>query len=765
MFSSSKFCRHFRHRKPDKCSRNYFSFDTNRKNSARIRFGEFILIFGRRENFVYSSITLKKLFSLFGTFVLTFLLAAGIFAAPGNLDRTFGTSGKAVLPVTGAEKAQDAIVQPDGKIVVVGGTTPTDGNWDFLIQRYNSDGTLDANFGNSGNVVLPIGTMSEVAYAVTLQSDGKIVAVGYIQLPTGYTDIGVVRLLTDGQPDQTFGTAGVKVFSVTDSSDIAVDVEMQTLGGLERIIVGSYTGTANTKFSVARLTANGELDATFGDGGVKSVAVGGVTDILRGIAIDSEAKIVAAGSSRFDFGPNGFRDDFAIVRFFSDGHLDTNFGNGGKVITQMSGNAQARSVVVQQVGNSEKYVIGGFARNGSSNDFALARYNDSGTLDTTFGANGKAYTNFPTLQEEQIHKLLLQSDQKVIGVGFTNIGSNRNFALARYNTNGALDTTFGSCGTISTELGTNTDIAYGATLQPDGKIIAVGESVTTATSADFAIVRYTSGGQAAAANADFDGDGKEDVAVYRPSEGVWYMNCSCQGFRAVQFGLEGDIPQAADYDGDGRTDQAVYRGGTWYIKRSSDTHVTILQFGLPEDIPTVGDYDGDEKADISVWRPSTGVWYVLRSSDNNYTATEFGLNGDRPVAADYDGDGLTDLAIYRNGGWWIKKSSDTSGNFNFVPFGVASDKPLTGDFDGDGKSDFSVYRASEGRWYQQLAQTIKITPWGIATDTPVAADYDGDGKTDIAVYRDGYWYIRNNVNNSYKVVRFGLSNDIPVVVR
>ena len=100
---------------------------------------------------------------------------------------------------------------------------------------------------------------------------------------------------------------------------------------------------------------------------------------------------------------------------------------------------------------------------------------------------------------------------------------------------------------------------------------------------------------------------------------------------------------------------------------------------------------------------------------------------------------------------------------SFIPFGIETDTPLTGDFDGDGRSDFNVYRASEGTWYQQLSNTIKITRWGISTDKAAPADYDGDGKADIAVFRDGLWYILNGSNNTYKVVNFGLSGDIPVV--
>lgn len=161
--------------------------------------------------------------------------------------------------------------------------------------------------------------------------------------------------------------------------------------------------------------------------------------------------------------------------------------------------------------------------------------------------------------DEQIQKVLANPGGKLTVVGHTYVGSNRNFAAARFNSNGSLDTTFGACGKVVTDLGSNSDLAYGGALQSDGKIIAVGESIgTSATRALFATVRYTNGGQATATNNDFDGDGKEDLSVYRPSEGVWYANCACQGFRAVKFGLPGDIPQAGDFDGDGRTDQAVF---------------------------------------------------------------------------------------------------------------------------------------------------------------------------------------------------------------
>ncbi|HMS43758.1 MAG TPA: delta-60 repeat domain-containing protein, partial [Pyrinomonadaceae bacterium] len=225
--------------------------------------------FGNLKNYKYISSLLAIIF-----------LSINSFAAKGNLDRTFGDWGKAISYVNGAEKAFDAAVQTDGKIVVVGGVAVNSATWDFLVQRYNPDGTLDVNFGNAGKSALVISPRSEVANAVLIQRDGKIVVAGYIQQPDNYGDYCIVRLLPNGQLDQTFGESGVKILSITQTTDIPVSLAMQTLSGVDRIIVGGYVGTANTQFSVSRLNLNGQLDTTFGDGGTKSVSFGISNDIL-----------------------------------------------------------------------------------------------------------------------------------------------------------------------------------------------------------------------------------------------------------------------------------------------------------------------------------------------------------------------------------------------------------------------------------------------------------------------------------------------------
>src|SRR5688572_8116595 len=163
--------------------------------------------------------------------------------------------------------------------------------------------------------------------------------------------------------------------------------------------------------------------------------------------------------------------------------------------------------------------------------------------------------------------------------------------------------------------------------------------------------------------ADFDGDGSNDFAVFRPSEGVWY-SLNSAGFGASAFGTAGDKVVSADYDGDGRTDSAVFRNvdglGIWQIKRSSDAGVTATQFGLSTDIATRGDFDGDGINDLAVYRPSTGIWYVKNSSNTSYTIVRFGLEGDKPLPLDTDGDGRDDIAVFRpsDGNWYWLRSSD-----------------------------------------------------------------------------------------------------------
>ncbi len=265
--------------------------------------------------------------------------------------------------------------------------------------------------------------------------------------------------------------------------------------------------------------------------------------------------------------------------------------------------------------------------------------------------------------------------------------------------------------------------------------------------------------------ADFDGDNKSDVSVYRPSDGNWYINRSTAGFVSLHFGISTDIPTPGDFDGDGKADTAVWRpsNGTWYRQNSSDGTGSAIQFGTANDIPQAADFDGDGKTDIAVWRPSSGTWFWINSSNSQVNGVQFGQNGDLPVVGDYDGDSKADLAVYRpSNGTWYRMNSLTS-QFIAVPFGLSTDLPVPADYDGDGKLDVAVFRPSDGTWYRLNSgngQFVAVQ-FGTNQDVPVPGDYDGDGKYDIAVFRSGTWYL-NGSTAGFSAVSFGVGSDVPI---
>ncbi len=273
------------------------------------------------------------------------------------------------------------------------------------------------------------------------------------------------------------------------------------------------------------------------------------------------------------------------------------------------------------------------------------------------------------------------------------------------------------------------------------------------------------------ARADFDGDGKSDISVFRPSEGNWYLNRSTAGFGVVKWGISTDKIVPGDYDGDGKTDFAVFRKGensTWYIFNSASNTVRAELWGASNleqpilfDTLVQGDYDGDGKTDLAVWRITDNLseparFLIKQSSTNSGITTQWGSFGDRPVPADFDGDLKTDLAIYRGGTWWIFNSANNV--IRTEQFGLSNDKLIPADYDGDGKDDLAVFRSSNATWYIKDVATVQF---GASFDVPVPADYDGDERTDIAIYRNGTWWI-NRSTAGLQVTNFGLNNDIPI---
>jgi len=270
-------------------------------------------------------------------------------------------------------------------------------------------------------------------------------------------------------------------------------------------------------------------------------------------------------------------------------------------------------------------------------------------------------------------------------------------------------------------------------------------------------------------SADYDGDGKADLAIWRPATATFWIYASATGSMVTkQLGTSTDIPVPGDYDGDGKTDCAVWRPSTatFTIINSSNGATVTGQWGAPGDVPVPGNYDGDGKTDYAVWRPSTGAWWIFRSSNNSTMTAQWGTLGDVPVPNDYDGDGKTDLAVWRpaTATFWIYNSATS--NMTTKQWGNATDVAVPSDYDGDGKADVAVWRPATATFLVcNSSNGATVTgQWGSATDIPTPGDYDGDHKTDYAVWRpsNGMWFVNRSSNGTMMTTQWGTLGDVPV---
>ncbi len=401
---------------------------------------------------------------------------------PGGLDTSFGGTGIVTTPVgSSLDQAYGIAIQSDDKIVVAGFSNMA--NNDFAVVRYTTAGELDSTFGSGGAVTTSIGSSWDQAIGVKIQSDGKIVAAGFSDLGGNY-DFAVARYESTGTPDSTFDGDGKLTTAIGSTTDQAYGVAIQSLDG-KIVVVGISNNGTDDDFAVARYEDSGALDATFSTDGKVTTPIGSGYDQAFGVAIQSDGKIVVVGSSN-----NGTNYDFAVVRYTTTGALDstgpTAFDTDGKLTTAIgSGNDQAYGVAIQGDG---KIVVAGFSNNGTNYDFAVVRYLTDGSLDSTFGSGGKVTTPIGS-ELDQAYGVAIQGDGKIVVAGYSNNGSNNDFAVVRYTTTGALDSTFGSGGKVTTPIGSGLDQAYGVGIQSDGKIVVAGYS-NNGSNDDFAVVRY-----------------------------------------------------------------------------------------------------------------------------------------------------------------------------------------------------------------------------------------------------------------------------------
>jgi uncharacterized delta-60 repeat protein len=729
---------------------------------------------------------------------------------PVNVARAYGTSE----------------VLADGKIIVAGNATKAsaDNSFynDFIVRRLNADGSLDTSFGTGGDVqttffrygaALNQQSSSGITAMKIQPSDGKIIVAGicYVngaadpntQLSLG-SDLCMIRYNQNGTLDTSFGGNTVmrrlgntvttytmdpgKVWTYTGTNfinndtvntngipvriQIAPDGRIYVFGNSrDDIVGGTSNGGGRAKGFVAVYSTAGALQSLTSliDTTGNDTAGWGEVQIYDGDLL-SNGDFVAAGYQRTLVSSNPTVFSASRWKVFSGG------SSGGFLETDVNAGGSARAITMIR---SNKILVGG--QTGGFSQFGtatLVRYNSDLTVDITFGTNGRIVYNDPVNFGYFISRLKTQPDGKILA-------TDQGGSIGRLNPDGSFDRSFARYredvadgldrrgllpgGRYSSPFpappGSDTRIAYGGiSFRTNGKIVTGGSNFA----GNRAIVTqlktsFRNGGTFA----DFNNDGKAEIAVFRPSDGVWHsLDSFDNSYTPFQWGLGTDKLAPADYDGDGRTDKAVFRNGTWYIYQSSHNQVRTVQWGSSGDLPVPGDYNGDGQADIAVYRPSNGTWYISYSNPvqpgNVATAAfTFGISTDIPVLGDFDGDGKTDITVFRNGVWY-QLMSNSNYSLRVTQFGSSGDVAVVGDYDGDGKADVAVFRS--GTWYVLRSSDNGFTAinWGQSGDRPVPGDYDNDGRNDFAIFRGGIWWILRSSDNGYTGTQFGLSTDKPI---
>ncbi len=420
-------------------------------------------------------------------------LATPAFAGAGQLDTTFNSTGMVLTDFHNSSQDRGAAVVLDssGRIVVAGFTDAVDARGDFAVARYNADGSLDTTFGSNGKVVTDFGG-SDSATGIAIDSSGRILVVGSTDAQAKHSfcrEWALARYNSDGTLDTSFGTNGLVITDFSGSGASEDEAAAVTTDANGNVVVAgrSDSGGKNWDFAVARYTPSGSLDTTFGSGGkvLTDFGASGI-DIGLAVALDSNGRIVVAGVTE----PSG-AGQFALARYDASGNLDSTFGSGGLVVTSFNDDDDGATAL--RIDSQGKILAAGHSGTFSSHDFALVRYNPSdGSLDKTFGFEGTQTTDFGGDDIALGVALDSQGRIVAIGSTEVANSLQPSFALARYTPTGILDTTFGNGGLVVTNFGSNVyNSANGVAIDNQDRIIAAGQSAPDInTVGDFALARY-----------------------------------------------------------------------------------------------------------------------------------------------------------------------------------------------------------------------------------------------------------------------------------
>ena len=411
-------------------------------------------------------------------------------ATAGAIDVSFGADGALRTNFGGTyDWAYATVIQPDGRILAAG-VSNAHGTYDFALARYTATRDLDPTFGDGGVVLTDFGESYDWAYALALRSDGTILVAG-VSDASGSKDFALARFGPNGTLDRNFGRGGLvteRVRSLT--TDIVHGIAVQPDG---KILVAGVTYEdvltlrPHGDFMLARYLPNGQTDLGFGLGGVITTDFGDRTfDEPYAVVLQPDGKMVLGGYTNAGGGRGVLfgADQLALARYDPNGLLDPSFGRGGKVV--FDGGSLDERILALALAPGGGLLAGGYVNGERRSDLLLARLRPDGSLAAGFGTSGKGFSidNLGT-NSERLSSLVLQPDGKIVAGGHTAVANNADFAVFRYGANGFLDDSFGRAGVATFDFEGREDRVRAVALQPDGKIVAVGQS-----EADFALVRF-----------------------------------------------------------------------------------------------------------------------------------------------------------------------------------------------------------------------------------------------------------------------------------
>ncbi|MGI8788391.1 MAG: FG-GAP-like repeat-containing protein [Pyrinomonadaceae bacterium] len=584
----------------------------------------------------------------------------------GTIDPTFNPGSG----FSGGTEIRKILVQPDGKILVIGYFTDYNGTPRREIARLNSDGSLDASFNP---------TVNSSVYAIALQADGKILIGGSFGSVNGATRTGIARLNADGSLDVSFNP----LFGSPTIYDIAVQAD-------GKIIVGGFFNGVNgfSRTNLVRLNTDGTLDSSFNAGSISTVK-----------------RIESQGAGNY-FILTAFGK---IIRLRGDGSTDASF--------QSQSEANINDILAQPDGSI--IIVGSFSAINNIPRSNIARLQPNGRVDLAFfpiGANGAV----KTIARQADGRILIGGDfttiAGVVRVGIARLDVSPYHLITRFDFDGdgrADISVFRPSNGYWFELYSQNNSFHAFPFGQAGDLIAPADYDGDGRS-DLAVFRGTV-------------PGAGNFAYF------YIFNSADNSFRPEQFGATGDVPMAGDWDGDGKADLAVYRaaatvgGQSYFFYRPSSqpgVNFRTIAWGGAGDKPLAGDFDGDGKQDAAIFHPASAQWYIIRSSNSSIINTTFGAPTDIPVPADYDGDGITNIAVFRpSTGYWFT-SQNPATNYGAIQFGASGDLPVPADYDGDGKADVAVYRPSTGAWYLlRSTQGFTGVAFGDVNDKPIPNAY------------------------------------------